>query len=242
MNTEPEVLFETKDMVAINKPAGLVVHYDGKTEEPNVVEWMEKHYPGSKGVGEPLTLSTGDVIERSGVVHRLDRDTSGVLLLARSQESYIHLKGQFQNGHIRKKYRAFVHGCIKQNRGNISRPIGRNKNDFRKFSARKRIRGNEREAETIYNLIQATDDASYLLLMPQTGRTHQIRVHMLAIHHPVVCDGLYAPNKGCILGFDRLALHAYEIMFKDLQGEEHTVRAPLPEDFLRAEKEMGVAE
>ena len=237
---EPEILFENKDIVVINKPAGLVVHYDGKTEEKNVVDWVEKTYPEAKGVGEPLTLSTGEIIERSGVVHRLDRDTSGVLLIARTQEAYEYLKDQFKNSKVKKTYRAFVHGKIEQNRGNIRRTIGRSKSDFRKFSAKKRSMGNGREAETIYNLLYSTDEVSYLKVLPQTGRTHQIRVHMLAIHHPVVCDKLYAPNKECILGFDRLALHAHSITYKDMEGEEQTVFAPLTKDFLEAEKSLGI--
>jgi len=174
------------------------------------------------------------------VTHRLDRETSGVLLLARTQVAYERLKGQFQKNKIKKNYRAFVYGKIKQNRGNISLPIGRSKGDFRKFSADRSVRGNEREAETIYNLIFATDEVSYINVMPQTGRTHQIRVHMLAIHHPVVCDSLYAPKQPCILGFDRLALHAYSVRFIDLEGNEQVVEAPLPDDFLSAEQAIGL--
>jgi len=233
---EPEILFETENIVAINKPAGLVVHYDGKTKESTVVDWVEKTYPETKGVGEPLILSTGEVIKRSGIVHRLDRDTSGVLLIARTQDAYEYLKKQFKEGTIKKAYRAFVYGKIDQNRGSIRRPIGRSQADFRKFSAAKRIRGNEREAETVYNLITATDSVSYLNVLPQTGRTHQIRVHMLAINHPVVCDSLYAPNRECMLGFKRLALHAYSILFKDMDGGERTIEAPLPPDFCKAEE------
>lgn len=235
---EPEILYETENIVAINKPAGLVVHYDGKTKEPTVVDWVEKTYPESCGVGEPLTLSTGEVIQRSGIVHRLDRDTSGILLVARTQEAYEFLKRQFKDGTIKKTYRAFVYGKIDQNRGNIRRPIGRSQADFRKFSAAKRMRGNEREAETVYNVIQTTPEVTYINALPQTGRTHQIRVHMLAIHHPVVCDSLYAPKKECILGFNRLALHAYTISFKDIDGTERTIEAPLPSDFLKAEEAL----
>lgn len=235
---EPEILFETENIVAINKPAGLVVHYDGKTKEPTVVDWVEKTYPEAKGVGEPLTLSTGEVIKRSGIVHRLDRDTSGVLLIARTQDAYEFLKKQFKEGTIKKIYRAFVYGKIDQNRGSIRRPIGRSQGDFRKYSAAKRIRGNEREAETVYNLITATDSVSYLNVLPQTGRTHQIRVHMLAINHPVVCDALYAPNRECMLGFKRLALHAYSILFKDMDGKVRTIEAPLPPDFCKAEEAL----
>lgn len=240
MKKDIEIIFENEDIVAINKPAGLVVHYDGKTKEPSVVDWVKENYPQTQGVGEPTKLSSGETIDRPGIVHRLDRETSGVLLIAKNQEAYEHLKKQFQKSSVRKIYKAFVYGKIKQSRGKISRPIGRSKNDFRKHSASKQLRGKEREATTIYNVVKSTDEVTYITAYPQTGRTHQIRVHMLSIHHPVLCDSLYVPFKEHLLGFDRLALHAYSIEFRDTKGGTVEITAPLPDDFIEAEKKIGI--
>src|SRR3990172_5786473 len=101
---EITVLYEDDNVAVINKPAGLVVHADGKREEPTLVDWIEKNYPESKGVGEHIILSNSDVIERSGVVHRIDRETSGVMLIAKNQPAFLHFKKQFQDRTINKIY------------------------------------------------------------------------------------------------------------------------------------------
>ena len=142
------IIYEDKNIVAINKPSGLVVHSDGKTEEPTVVDWVLKNYPETKDVGEPLVLNDGKEIKRPGIVHRLDRDTSGILLIAKNQESFLHLKKQFQNRTIQKTYRAIVYGRVKNDEGVIDRPIGRSKKDFRRWTAQRDIRGKESEAVT----------------------------------------------------------------------------------------------
>src|SRR3989344_3662498 len=114
---KPEIIYEDEDILAVNKPAGLVVHSDGRTEEPSVSEWFVKKYPESKNVGEKL----GE-IERPGIVHRIDRETSGVLLLAKTDKGHKVLKKQFQNREIEKKYHAFVYGLVEDDRGTINLP------------------------------------------------------------------------------------------------------------------------
>lgn len=235
---EPTVLYEDKDVIAINKPAGLVVHGDGKTKEPNLVDWLLLKYPEIKSVGEPGRDSHGNEILRSGIVHRLDRETSGVMLVAKTQESFENLKKQFQEHKIQKKYEAFVYGQIKVD-GVVDRPIGRSASDFRKWSAQRGARGEMREAITEYKVISANKDYSLVELLPKTGRTHQIRVHMKAISHPLVSDSLYAPNHDNALGFDRVALHSREVTFMGLDGKSHTVEAPYPEDFEKALKSLS---
>ncbi len=235
---EIEVLFENKNYLIINKPAGLVVHYDGKTVEPNVADWVLKNYPQTADVGEPLKLSNGEVIKRPGIVHRIDRDTSGALVIALNQESFLHLKGMFQSREVQKTYHAFVYGIVKKDDDVIDRPIGRSRKDFRLWSAQRFARGEMREAVTDYRVLvrggDAGADATFIEAKPHTGRTHQIRVHFKAINHPVVCDKLYAPKREPLLGFERLALHARSIEFRDTDGSVISATAPYPQDFALA--------
>ncbi len=234
---EISILYEDKHYIAVNKPAGIVVHPDGKREEPALTDWIIKHYPNIKGVGEPLMG-----IDRPGIVHRIDKETSGVLLIAKDQEAYEALKAQFQDRTVKKKYYAFVYGELKDKYGIINRPIGRSKSDFRKWSATRGARGEMREAETWYTVIKTTKLASYVLVEPKTGRTHQIRVHFAAINHPIIHDGLYAAGKQKLFGFTRNALHAFSVTFTNMEGKEVTVEAPLPKDFVEAKNEFGLAE
>lgn len=236
----PTILYEDNDVVVINKPAGLVVHPDGRTKEETVVDWLLQKYPDIKEVGEPLVLGTGEVIWRPGIVHRLDRDTSGVMIVAKTQQSFIFLKQQFQDRDTQKTYRAFVYGVVTEDDGTIDRPIARSRTDFRLWSAQRGSRGQARDAVTHFKVLFRGKDVTYIEAVPRTGRTHQIRVHFKAINHPVVADPLYAPKREAILGFERLALHAHTFtcilpMNRDT-GEEKTFIAPLPDDFVRAEQ------
>jgi len=231
------ILYEDDEVLAINKPAGLVVHPDGRTKEETLVDWVHAHYPqiALDEVGESIVLTGGGEIKKPGIVHRIDRETSGVLLIAKTHASFQNLKSQFQARTIKKNYKAFTYGVFKEPRGTINRPIGRSTSDFRRWSAEYGARGELREAVTDYQVLGAGETAgtkiSYLDVFPHTGRTHQIRVHLKAVGHPIVCDKLYAPKMPCVLGFDRVALHASSIVFKTLNGEEKRVEAPIPEDF-----------
>ncbi len=243
---EIEILYEDKDIVAVNKPAGLVVHSDGKTVEPALTDWILKKYPKTKDVGEPTETKEWGTISRPGIVHRLDRGTSGVILIAKTKKAHAHLKEQFQTQQIAKKYYAFVHGDLKEQWGTIERPIGKSPRDFRRWSAGRGARGEMRPAETWWNLIAYTREKgggySFVEVEPKTGRTHQIRVHFQAIQHPVACDELYAPEKGCELGLKRTALHAFSTTFTDLKGKKVTVQAPLPADMKKVLKELHMLE
>ena len=230
------VLYEDPDCVVINKPAGIIVHPDGKREEESVVDWVIKKYPKIKNVGEPTTLSSGKVIYRPGIVHRLDRETSGALLIAKNQESFLFFKNQFKEKDIAKKYHVFVYGNVKLDRGSVDRPIGKSRSNFRQWSAQRGARGEMREAVTDFTVIKRGKEATLLEARPKTGRTHQIRVHFKAINHPVVCDTLYAPNHKALYGLKRLALHSYDLEFKKLNGNDQKVIAPYPEDFDQALK------
>lgn len=235
---QPSILIETKDYLIINKPAGLVVHADGKTNEPTLVDWVVKERPEMVGIGEPIHL--GDqTIDRPGIVHRLDRETSGVMVLAKTAEYFDFLKNAFKNRNLEKKYTAFVWGQFKEDEGIVDAPIGRSSGDFRRWQSGRGIRGEEREAITKWKSLFRFEDEkgepfSFLELFPKTGRTHQLRVHMKYLQRPIVCDGLYAPSKRQALGFSRVALHARSISFKDLSGNDVYVEAPYPADFEEA--------
>jgi 23S rRNA pseudouridine1911/1915/1917 synthase len=239
---EIPILYEDGDVIVIQKPAGIMVHGDGIHEGPTVVDWLLTHAPMARGVGEPGLGRDGGALERSGVVHRLDRDTSGVLVLAKTQPAFLHLKHQFHERLVKKEYRAFVYGTMKERWGTINRPIGRNVRDFRLRSAERGARGMVRDAVTDWELIGQSTSHAYLRLKPKTGRTHQIRVHLKSIGRPIVMDPLYAPSRereGDNLGFNRLALHAYSLTLILPNGEEKTFLAPFPEDFESAQ--VGLA-
>ncbi len=243
---EIEILYEDKDIVAVNKPAGLVVHSDGKTKEPALTDWILKKYPKTKDVGEPVETKEWGTISRPGIVHRLDRGTSGVILIAKTKKAHAHLKEQFQNQLIQKKYYAFVHGDMKEPWGTIEKPIGKSPADFRRWSAGRGARGEMRPAETWWLLIAYAREVgggySFLEIEPKTGRTHQIRVHFKAVQHPVACDELYAPEKGCELSIKRTALHAFSITFTNLQDKKVTVTSPIPKDMIKVLKDLGMYE
>lgn len=229
-----QILFEDDDIVVINKPAGLMVHDDGRGDSTTVVDWFLERVPTARGVGEPGRTPEGALLERSGVVHRLDRETSGVLVLAKNEAAFQHMKAQFHDRKVTKEYRAFVYGTMKERWGAIHRSIGRSPRDFRLRSAEKGARGLLRDAVTDWELIGQSAQHAYVRLMPKTGRTHQLRVHLKSISRPIVGDTLYAPEslrKGDSLGFTRLALHAYRLVFITPKGEEISCIAPLPLDF-----------
>lgn len=241
-----EILYEDADIVAVNKPAGLVVHSDGKTVEPSLSDWVLQKYPQTKNVGEPARTADGKEVPRPGIVHRLDRETSGVLLVAKTEKGFDCLKKQFQLHEVKKTYEAFVFGEMKMQeknlqkngRGVIDRPIGRSSTDFRKWSAQRGARGEMRDAVTEFVVKARSDGYSLVEVFPKTGRTHQIRVHFKAINYPLVADKLYAPGKENTLGFTRLALHSREVQFENVAGKKISVVAPYPDDFVSAMKKF----
>lgn len=238
---EIEILFEDSDVLVINKPVGLLVHNDGHSEEETVVDWFLTNYPEAKGVGEAGFSPKGEELERSGIVHRLDRETSGVMILAKNQEAFEYLKAQFHDRFAKKEYRALVYGPVREKWGSITKPIGRSAKDFRKRSAEHGAKGAMREAHTDWECVgtgRYKEEAfSYLKLMPKTGRTHQIRVHLKAIGRPVVGDQLYAKTeieKSNNLELDRLALHAHKLHISLPNGEDGAFIAPVPVVFEQA--------
>ena len=237
-NNTISIIYEDDDVLVINKPAGLAVHEDGHTNGPFLTDWIREHRPAVVGVGETMQLQNGSIIDRPGIVHRLDRDTTGVLVIAKNQNSFEQLKSQFQNRDMEKHYVAFVWGEMKDPVGTIDRPIGRSRNDFRKWTSGSAAGGKMRAATTRWTRLTVGHGYTYISVEPKTGRTHQIRVHLHAIGHPVVGDVRYAPKKGKALGFNRVALHAQDLTFMHPNGTRMTFEAPLPEDFELALREL----
>ncbi len=246
----PTVIFEDDNIVVINKPAGLMVHPDGKSDEYTLCDWFVSQNPDCKDVGEPIEIihkGENITIQKPGIVHRLDKETSGVMVLVKNQPTFLFVKRQFKNHTIRKIYRAFVYGFLKEDIGLINAPIGRSVGDIRMWNAGRGARGELREATTRYRTLARFSDLaaneyetqqppldhrySYVELYPMTGRTHQLRVHMKFINHAIVSDYLYASNKEKALGFNRVALHAHSLELEMSNGERRKFEAPMPEDF-----------
>lgn len=224
-----KIIYEDNDILAVNKPAGLLVH-----GPDSLVDWLVKKYPEIKNVGDEPEL-------RPGIVHRLDKDTSGILLVAKNQRSFEFLKNQFQERKIKKKYIALIEGNINPlvggNNGIINLPIGKSKTDFRKKVAGRKTDNKAREAITEYktlkNIKNQTSGKGYTLIeaYPKTGRTHQIRVHFKALGHPVVCDRLYGKKETeCPFGLKRHFLHARSLEFDLPSGGIIKLESDLPED------------
>lgn len=237
-----DILKEGEDYAVINKPSGISVHADGKIEEYTISNFLVEKFPQAKNVGEPIVLKDGKQIERPGIIHRLDKETSGVLIIAKTQKGFLHFKNEFKERKVMKTYIAFTYGSFKEERGLIDLPIGRSISSIRKWATGKSARGELREAQTRYKVIKAEGGVSLLMLWPKTGRTHQIRVHLSALGHPLISDSLYAPKRPSFLGFDRLALHAHVLEFNDIEGNNILVEAPFPADFSKALEGFGWGE
>lgn len=224
-----EIVFQNDDLAVIEKPAGMVVHPGAGNTEDTLANALLKYFPGIEKVGEP---------HRPGIVHRLDEDTSGLIVIAKTEEAYEFLKKTFQDRNVQKEYLALVHGFVEKNHGMIDLPIA-------KAPSRRKMKiGEGKDALTEYFVIsQSPEDASastadgldqYTLLRVKlhTGRTHQIRLHMQAIGYPLVGDQTYG---GTFKKLDqelinRQFLHAYRLKFQLLDGSMIELISPLPND------------
>lgn len=212
-----DIIYEDDDVIVINKPEGMVVHPSPGHPDKTLVNALLYH--------TKLSSINGSI--RPGIVHRIDKDTSGLLMVAKSQLAQESLSNQLKNKTNKRKYIALVHGIIKEENGTIKAPIGRSKNDRKKQA----IISNGRSAETNFKVIQRfTEGYSLIECELKTGRTHQIRVHMKYIGHPLVGDPLYGPRK-TLQGHGQL-LHAKVLGFKHPKtNQELLFEVPLPEYF-----------
>ncbi len=221
------ILYADEDVVVIDKPAGLVVHPGAGNVAGTLANALVSRYPEIAAVGSE---------DRPGIVHRLDKETSGVMVAARSARAYDSLVGQFRSKDVWKTYLGLVWGRITAPEGRIDWPIGRHATDGKRVSVRSR---HPKDAETFFKVLQTFKDTTLLEIRPTTGRTHQIRVHLAAAGHPVAGDALYGRKKAA-RKFPRLFLHAHILSFiHPRTGKRLEFAAPLPaelEDILGAER------
>lgn len=218
--TPLEIIEETSEYFVIKKSTGLTVHPAAQHTGTTLVDALLKHSPALRLIGDDPA--------RPGIVHRLDKDASGVMVIARTQESFESLKRQFKLRTVRKEYQIFVHGIVTPVQGVIELGIQRSKQRFTKFAA---SATGARAARTEYWVERSCGKYSLVRAQPTSGRTHQIRVHFFARGYPIVGDRIYRSKKNKELPEVRLMLHASLLEFADLSGVRHTYRCPPPKDF-----------
>lgn len=220
---EVRVIDETADYLVIEKPSGLLVHPAPSQKTSTLVDFLVKHAPEIKKVG--------DSKERPGIVHRLDREASGLMVVAKTKKMFEHLKKQFQAHDITKEYLALVYGKVVKDFDTIRTSIGRKKGRGR-MSARSKAQEGDKDAVSHYDVLERFPQATLVKVRTETGRMHQVRVHMKSIGHSLVGDALYGTPKQetTSLRNVRLFLHAAALGFTDLDGQRHEYRSELPPD------------
>ena len=212
-----EILYEDKDIIVVNKRSGMVVHPGNGNHEHTLVNAL---------MGYTDDLSDEGGIDRSGIVHRIDKDTSGILLVAKTNEALRILSDDFKNKRVKRKYIALVHGVIENNKGRIVAPIGRSKTDRKKMCVTDE---NSKSAITNFTVLERFKNATLIECILETGRTHQIRVHMEYINHPIVNDPVYGKRKvindygqmlhAAYLGFNHPITHKFMEFYKEPEEE-----------------------
>jgi 23S rRNA pseudouridine1911/1915/1917 synthase len=218
------VLYEDDDLIVIDKPAGLVVHPGPGHPDGTLVNALLHHCGDLAGVGGVL---------RPGVVHRLDQGTSGVMVAAKNDAAHRALSEQFRDHSIEREYRALVRALPGADTGRVDQPIGRHPRDRKRMSVRSY---RSREAATVWRVVRRfhVTGRSWLAIFPETGRTHQIRVHLASAGMPIVSDPIYGRSRREPLALDRPALHARTLGFDHPSlGERMCFEAPLPDDLER---------
>lgn len=218
-NIPLDILYADEDIVVINKQAGLAVHPGAGITQGTLVNGLLYHFPGIEKIGHP---------ERPGIVHRLDKETSGVMVLARSEKAYTELKRQFKAREVEKIYLALAWGQVQTVEGKFDWALGRHPKHRQKISIRTR---KPKEALTFYSVKKVLDDFTLLEVKPVTGRTHQIRVHFAAAGHPIVGDIRYG-GRDKTKKYGRLYLHAWHLVFAHpVTSSLLEFYAPLPPEF-----------
>ncbi|MCY3748705.1 MAG: RluA family pseudouridine synthase [Chloroflexi bacterium] len=217
-------LLTTDGFVAVDKPAGIVMHPGAGAGSGTLAHRLVAHYPEIVGVGHP---------RRPGIVHRLDKDTSGAVLIARTPAIYAHLTQAFERREVGKQYLLIARGTPDPPRGRIDAPIGRHPTHRTRMAVARR----GRPAVTDYRVLDRASGAALVEASPTTGRTHQIRVHMAAIGHPILGDASYG---GSIASIQRVMLHAWTLRFEDDAGDRWLAAAKPPDDFQNAAADVGL--
>lgn len=218
-NIPIDILYQDADVVIVNKPCGMVVHPAAGNEDGTLVNALLYHVKDLSGIGGEM---------RPGIVHRLDKDTSGLILIAKNDRAHAILSEQFKERSMEKHYRAVAFGGFKEESGLIDAPIARHPVDRKKMA----IVPDGKPSQTEWKVLERVKGATYLDVHLLTGRTHQIRVHMHSIGHPLLGDPIYAPNIKTSVHIPRLMLHAYSLAFTHpTSGERMEFSASLPDQF-----------
>lgn len=213
-----EIVYEDEDLAVVNKPQGMTVHPAAGSPSGTLVNALLFRLDKLSGINGTI---------RPGIVHRLDKNTSGLLVVAKNDEAHLKLSGQIARKECRRIYRALVQGVVKEEQGLISAPVGRNPKDRKKMAV---VEGG-RPAQTEFKVLERLGNYTYMEFSLRTGRTHQIRVHCKYIGHPVVGDEVYNASH-CPFALKGQLLHAETLSFVHPRtGERMTFHAPLPEDF-----------
>ncbi len=226
-----DIVADTTDYMVVNKPTGMLTHPTMAGETNTLADFITKKYPKIKKVGEDAS--------RPGIVHRLDKEASGLMVIAKTQKMFIYLKEQFKNRTIEKEYTALVHGQVAREWGEINFRIARSKTNDRMAALPENQTAEGKEAKTEFVIEKLFINFTLLRIKIHTGRMHQIRAHFLAYDHPLVGDPLYFQKKQKRVWdkkLDRLFLHSTKLGFTDLQGEKQVFESPLPkelENFLK---------
>jgi 23S rRNA pseudouridine1911/1915/1917 synthase len=222
-----DVIYEDHDLIVVNKPAGLVVHPAAGHAHGTLVHAILAHCPDLAGVGGAL---------RPGIVHRLDRDTSGLIVIAKNDAAQLTLQRQFKSRTVEKVYLALVEGRPSPPQGRIDAPIGRDPRQRRRMAV---VAQGGRAAQTDYRVIETLGDYTLVEIRPRTGRTHQVRVHLASLGHPLAGDRVYGRRRQSI-PLDRQFLHAWRLTFAlPSGGERRTFTAPLPPDLQAVLHHLG---
>jgi len=215
-----DILYEDDHLIIVNKPAGLVVHPAPGHETGTLVNALLAHCDNLAGIGG---------VERPGIVHRLDKDTTGAIAIAKTDFAHQHLQKQIQDKRARREYLGLVYGVPKGEKGTIALPIGRHRVDRKKMAV---VEKGGREAITHWQLQERLGNYSLLAFQLETGRTHQIRVHCAAIKHPIVGDPLYSSGHSLNVNLSGQVLHARQLgLIHPVTGEKLSAIAPIPPDF-----------
>lgn len=217
-----DILYEDKDLLVVNKPKGMVVHPAAGHYSGTLVNGVMYHCRGD--------LSGINGVLRPGIVHRIDMDTTGSLIVCKNDKAHNSIAAQLKDHSITRRYRALCHGVIEEQEGTVDRPIGRHPTDRKKMAVNER---NGKRAVTHYRVLRRFREYTYIECELETGRTHQIRVHMASIGHPLLGDSVYAPGRKCPFSLQGQTLHAMTIGFQHPStGEYLEIVAPLPEYFM----------